>query len=314
MASKRRNMLYSNVILCRTVVTFFFTVTQAEDGVQAPKNVLKEQDAGDDGKCAVIDLSGSLSIDGTLVENGVRLTTTVHTSTGVELLAHLLNGKGVDVKVNLPLEKQQLFTAKSRLDKFAKHRGHPETHTPVKFEPQSEEPRTCFDQLTEIVGLTFCGTLDISPSASLMSPAKLSAWVEKEQDLKQFHFKIFFDVDPEHHGVNFDVLFDTPETKVDRKLNLGIQLALEPKPLVKITAHVPWYSVHFQENRGYELSGGLVSALEGCSKGFGLERLDSANIWHSGRAQQLRILCQGVPCRHLVDVKTEVAGTAGGRD
>ncbi|KAL1139854.1 hypothetical protein AAG570_006831 [Ranatra chinensis] len=46
MASKRRNMFYENKKQETTKI-----VTQAEDGVLAPKHVPKEQDAGDDGKC-----------------------------------------------------------------------------------------------------------------------------------------------------------------------------------------------------------------------------------------------------------------------
>lgn len=56
-------------------------------------------------------MSGIVSIDGYEISTGVKVTSNVHSATGSQLSFELLNeGKGVDFKVDFPLNKQEVFS------------------------------------------------------------------------------------------------------------------------------------------------------------------------------------------------------------
>lgn len=83
---------------------------------------------------AALDVRGDLTIDGVAVETGVRVSLNIHTSTGTDFTLRLLDGQGVDVKVGLPVKKQEIISLKTDIVSIVKEDGKPEATKPVSFD------------------------------------------------------------------------------------------------------------------------------------------------------------------------------------
>ncbi|KAF6202203.1 hypothetical protein GE061_004601 [Apolygus lucorum] len=193
---------------------------------------------------AAIDVRGEMAIDGIAVETGVRVSLNVHSSTGTDLIVRVLEGRGVDVKVGLPVNKQEIISVKTDINTIIKEDGKPETLKPVSFDVKRESYDGCFDQVSEIIGLTFCGKVSVpwEGSRSLSpayGPSELSLTIEKaDESLSQYHFKIYQQI--KEGSANFEVLYDTPGSKQDRKLSVALDAALKPKKYAKLNIYSPW--------------------------------------------------------------------------
>lgn len=56
-------------------------------------------------------MAGTVSVDAYELITGVKVSSNVHSSTGSTFLFELLNeGKGVDIKIDFPLNKQEIFS------------------------------------------------------------------------------------------------------------------------------------------------------------------------------------------------------------
>ena len=81
---------------------------------------------------AAVELTASLTVDGTLVESGIKTMVNIHTATGSDLTLRLLNGHGIDVKVGLPVEKQDIVTFTAETVSIIAERGHLETEKKIE--------------------------------------------------------------------------------------------------------------------------------------------------------------------------------------
>lgn len=76
------------------------------------------------------------------------------------------NGRGFDIQLGLPVEKQEILVASNELVYFTAERGQMEKINPVKVDANIKEYKGCFDQLSDIVGLTLCGEVSVPFSVS----------------------------------------------------------------------------------------------------------------------------------------------------
>uniref|UniRef100_A0A0A9YRM2 Vitellinogen open beta-sheet domain-containing protein n=1 Tax=Lygus hesperus TaxID=30085 RepID=A0A0A9YRM2_LYGHE len=193
---------------------------------------------------AAVDVRGEVAVDGIAVETGVRVSLNMHTSTGTDLIVRLLEGHGVDVKVGLPVNKQEIISVKTDINTIIKEDGKPETLKPVSFDVKRESYDGCFDQVAEIIGLTFCGKVSVPWEGSrsitpAYGPSELSLSVEKaDETLNQYHFRIYQLI--KEGKANFEVLYDTPGSKEDRKIAVTLDAAMKPKKYVKLNIYSPW--------------------------------------------------------------------------
>lgn len=71
------------------------------------------------------------------------------------------NGQGFDINFGLPVEKQEIIVASNELVYFTAEKGQMEKVTPVKVDTQNKEYKGCFDQLSDVIGLTLCGEVSV---------------------------------------------------------------------------------------------------------------------------------------------------------
>lgn len=221
---------------------------------------------------ANVELIGSFVIDAHSVETGLQLVSNLHTATGSELLVEILNGgKGVDVKVGLPIQNQDIITVGHDIVFATRELGHQTVEVPLKFTGQRKEYRGCFDQLQQFIGLTFCGDIGVpvnslpgvpiggvSQGASpfpLSGPSKLSVQVQRD-DSKEYHFRANY-INNEAKKRKVELSFDTTGSKVNRRINLVVEGGTEPDKYIVATLDSPIKKAVLEGriiNNGKELS------------------------------------------------------------
>lgn len=73
-----------------------------------------------------VELTGTITVDGYDVTTGVKVTTNLHSATGSQFTFELLNqGKGVDVKVEFPFKKQEIFSFDHKVVFIQQNLGYP---------------------------------------------------------------------------------------------------------------------------------------------------------------------------------------------
>lgn len=104
-------------------------------------------------------------VDAECLSTGLKVVTNLHSSTGGHVVFKIIeNGKGFDLQLGLPIEKQEILTASNELVFFSAERGQMEKLTPIKSE--KNEYSGCFDQLSGMLGVTFCGKVTLPFSLS----------------------------------------------------------------------------------------------------------------------------------------------------
>lgn len=112
-----------------------------------------------------IEVSLIMMVDAECLSTGLKVVTNLHSSTGGHVVFKIIeNGKGFDLQLGLPIEKQEILTASNELVFFSAERGQMEKLTPIKSE--KNEYSGCFDQLSGMLGVTFCGKVTLPFSLS----------------------------------------------------------------------------------------------------------------------------------------------------
>ncbi|KAG8248493.1 hypothetical protein J6590_038193, partial [Homalodisca vitripennis] len=80
-----------------------------------------------------LELASTLVVDADVVESGVKVSANLHSSTGTDLTVKVLDGYGVDVKLGLPVKKQEILNFHSDVFSVTRVKTGSEVETPVKF-------------------------------------------------------------------------------------------------------------------------------------------------------------------------------------
>ena len=75
----------------------------------------------------------SLTIDGSIIKSGTKAIFNIHSATGSDLTVRFLDGQGIDIKLGLPIEKQEIVNFKSEMVSIFAERGQPDSENKIKF-------------------------------------------------------------------------------------------------------------------------------------------------------------------------------------
>ncbi|PSN46736.1 Apolipophorin [Blattella germanica] len=199
---------------------------------------------------AAVEFVGAFVVDAYAVEAGLKVAATLHTATGSDITVKATEDVGVDVTVGLPVQKQDIVTLKTEVLTTVQEKGKPEVNTEISLPgTPRRDYHGCFDQLSPLVGLTFCTTMSFpwDPVASkaafypLNGPSKFSLVVENE-DVTSYHFRASLNkADP--HKKSLELLLETPGSKTERKLGLILERTYDPYHGVKAQLNSPWKQV-----------------------------------------------------------------------
>ncbi|XP_077288489.1 apolipophorins-like [Arctopsyche grandis] len=188
---------------------------------------------------ANVEATGTLMIDAEVISTGLKVTSSLHTSTGTHIIAKLQdNGKGFDIQLGLPVDKQELITADHEIVFVTRVKGHQESLKDIKFDTSNRYQFSgCFDQLASATGLTFCSDIFIpwNPSndtktnkknidtiarGPLSGPVKFAVRLEKE-DLNGFHIVGAYN-DKKESEKAFDITLEAKGSKKNRKVSFSV--------------------------------------------------------------------------------------------
>ncbi|KAJ8705174.1 hypothetical protein PYW07_011001 [Mythimna separata] len=213
-----------------------------------------------------VEVTGALLIDADAIAAGLKVIVNLHSSTGAHVIAKVLeNGRGFDLQVGLPVDKQEVVTASNDLVYFFAEKGQPEKHTAVKMDNVVKENTGCFDQAADFLGLTVCGEMTVpftvsGPDAQasinkylssypLAGKTKLRVMLEK-QNLRGYHVKGVLRDDEGAGRKTFELLFDAEGAKygraqfngefVNNNNEIGAQLSLN-SPLKVVSGQASFY-------------------------------------------------------------------------
>ncbi|CAG9854324.1 unnamed protein product [Phyllotreta striolata] len=200
---------------------------------------------------ASIEVTGRLTLDALVVENGLKVVSTLYTATGGDLKINLQNElKGVDVKFGLPVQVQKLISANHEIVFETREAAGVAAVTPLKF-AQVKDFSVCLDNLVPFVGLAFCAVLNGPNLAGKQVPvlpfplagdSKISVSIENE-DLKEYHVKA---VNKDFSSV--DLVVETIGKNGKKKLSLELQGEVHPQKFIKAALTSPIKNV-FVEGR-----------------------------------------------------------------
>lgn len=196
---------------------------------------------------ASIRVEGRIIVQGFDVESGLKLVSTLHTATGSEITVKILEGKGVDVNLNMLKRKQELISLSSQVLMSSGKKG--ENYVAPKFHGKSREHVDCFDQSASVFGFSLCGKVTLpydsiesirkKPLFPLSGPAKLAFYIDNI-DVTNYHFKVFYNTkNPSSRSL--EILVETPNSRNNRFLKLLIEGAIEPDKLARVTFDIPFY-------------------------------------------------------------------------
>nr|CAD7581704.1 unnamed protein product [Timema californicum] len=145
---------------------------------------------------AAVEVTGEFLVDAYAVESGLKLTANLHTATGADLTVKATEGLGLDVKLGLPLKEQDVLTVSSQALSTVREQGQPGVDTPLTFNSKRNDYKGCFDQLSPLIGLTFCGEVGLPWEGlkqtgayfPLNGPGKLSVKIQTD-DVSVYHLR-----------------------------------------------------------------------------------------------------------------------------
>lgn len=194
---------------------------------------------------ASIRVTGSMMLEALDKNSGVILVSTLHTDTASDLSVKILDGFGVDVNFGIPKKTQELISVSSEILFTSGPKG--ENLVSPKFD-KGKEYNDCFDQLSSLLGLTVCGYIQLpyndiesiqkKPLYPLSGPSKFGLSI-KNNDVKNYHFKIYYNTNvPDARSL--EILFDTPNSKTNRKMSLLLEGGLQPDKYIKADLNSPF--------------------------------------------------------------------------
>jgi len=181
-----------------------------------------------------VEVSGRLTLDALVVENGLKLVSTLYSSTGGDLRATWDKASGFDVKFGLPVQEQKLISANHEIVFVTREQGGRQVDQPLKF-TQVKDFSICLDQLSPFIGLTFCAEVN-GPNLEgsqipvlpfpLAGDAKVAVTIEND-DVSEFHIRHAYN---QAHG---DFVVETIGKNGQKKVVLDIQGEYSPERYIK---------------------------------------------------------------------------------
>ncbi|XP_023946306.2 apolipophorins [Bicyclus anynana] len=176
-----------------------------------------------------VEVSLMMLVDAGAVATGLKVMTNLHSSTGSHVVAKVIeNGHGIDLQWGLPLDKQEILTASSDMVFFTTEKGQLEKQKPISAATEKNEYSGCFDQLSQVLGLTLCGKVSLPFSFSgpksqnsisqylahypLVGSTKVNLVLEKN-DLRGYHLKGVVRSDSNGGRYGIELLFDAEGSK-----------------------------------------------------------------------------------------------------
>lgn len=162
---------------------------------------------------AAVQMDGQMVVDAHVTSTGLKISSTLHTSTFLDGKVQIDGGKLVDITFNTPKDKVEVIDVST---KFFYLEDDQEIRKEVENEEKSEGCMRIISGLDMCAEVGYTSTSDISPHFPLSGPASIHAYLKKTDTQTGYNLRFT----NENNYISF--LFDTPESQVNRKVSLTI--------------------------------------------------------------------------------------------
>ena len=186
---------------------------------------------------AAVELSTMMSVDAFVSRSGVKMVSTMHTSTALEGTIQLKDGQVLNVDFKTPREKQEIIDVETKL--FVVHREV--EHEQRGVEDNRREMTSCTgERLTKWTGLQLCGAVtypnashvDEAPYYPLTGPTRVTLYLAKsDPTMKGYHLEMKLKNSKRERSHVAKVSFNTPGSRVDREWTAEFDLNRNDKSL-----------------------------------------------------------------------------------
>uniref|UniRef100_A0AAR5QJT3 Vitellogenin domain-containing protein n=1 Tax=Dendroctonus ponderosae TaxID=77166 RepID=A0AAR5QJT3_DENPD len=183
---------------------------------------------------ANVEVAGTITLDALVVENGLKVVSTLYSSTGGDLKATWDKATGFDLKLGLPVQEQKLISVNHEIVFASREQAGKAVNLPLKF-TQVKDFSICLDQLSSFIGLTFCAEIN-GPNVGgqqipvlpfpLAGDAKVAVTIEND-DVSEYRLR--HSIKPAHA----DLVFETIDKQNKKKVSLDLEGEYSPEKYVR---------------------------------------------------------------------------------
>ncbi|KAH6941668.1 hypothetical protein HPB50_022254 [Hyalomma asiaticum] len=165
---------------------------------------------------ASIDMSGLMSIDAGVAKRGIRILSTMHTSTALDGKIEIKSTGEMNFKYNIRNDKQEILNMKTEI-----YSVEAETETPL-MAPSVKEFNGCTQTLSKALGLSICARGRVPKPffnyRGLNLPFDFSIVLQKNDlAMEGYEIKLKYPMDTSSPNLFYQFIFDTPSSAIPRK-------------------------------------------------------------------------------------------------
>ncbi|XP_041360319.1 uncharacterized protein LOC121376501 [Gigantopelta aegis] len=189
-----------------------------------------------------VEIVSTMSVDAFVTKVGLKMISTLHSSSSVKGRLELVRGKIFSLEFDLPKDKIEIFDFKSRF--FITHDNHQREQKMI--EANRKYKLVCWGtRLAKLTGVELCGEMGFpnasmntkSPYFPFTGPVNI-AFVLHKRDI-HYGYKMVIKASHNKETTYGQIAFDTPGSKVNRALSLDMSLHYKTKE-VEIALLSPW--------------------------------------------------------------------------
>lgn len=189
---------------------------------------------------AALQIEASMGVDAMAAMTGLKIVNTLHSSTVLDGLVQLRDGRIFNFDWNMPQNKIEIFNAESHI--YVTYRGEDREQTAPA--DQVFNWRKCTNgELAEKAGLELCAELSVPKrNARSVGPAIGRVYVNKLDTYRGVHFEASY-IESESEGSHTVRLsFSTPGSRIDRELTTEFVLK-RPQRQAQLRIKTPWKKI-----------------------------------------------------------------------
>ncbi|XP_062611985.1 uncharacterized protein LOC134273791, partial [Saccostrea cucullata] len=199
---------------------------------------------------AAVEISSMMSVDAFVTKSGLKMVSTLHSSTLLKGHVELQDGKILNANLDVPKDKMEIFSLKTAF--FTLHRDVEKEQKMITKNRQTL--KTCSGlNLAKITGLRLCGEMQF-PNASLEAnapyfpltgPMNMDLSLVKEDSHKSYNVEARFSKTKK--DIYIRMAFDTPGSRVDRTFSTKFLLD-KTDSTFEFGVQSPWATAVFSGN------------------------------------------------------------------
>ncbi|XP_050023796.1 apolipophorins-like [Dermacentor andersoni] len=189
---------------------------------------------------ASIDMSGLMSIDAGVAKRGIRVSSTMHTSTALDGKIEIKPTGEMNFKYNIRNDKQEILNMKTEI-----YSVEAETETPL-MAPSVKEFNGCTQTLSKALGLSICTKGKVPKPfinyRGLNLPFDFSIILQKNDlAMEGYEIKMKYPMDTSSPNLFYQFIFDTPGSAIQRKhlIELAINKPFNGENTMHFLYHCP---------------------------------------------------------------------------